>query len=230
MRGWCWSVRSCQWIMASFVLRAASSRVMAKSFLPGNKGAAFSVLPDSLRSSSSRRTQQTPPGSSTFTQFRSLSSYYSKKTSSKNPPKMYTRKTVRVKGKSGNVEPQRLYRADRVLANRSGRSRSECFDLLQEKRVWQYEQYDPNETNNDSDSDNDTSSKLKVLVKGPSIKISMHTPLWIDQTETVPLPPQLLHVYHKPVWVLSVRSDPTGRPCLDKDELLPNMHPVGRLE
>jgi 16S rRNA U516 pseudouridylate synthase RsuA-like enzyme len=65
---------------------------------------------------------------------------------------------------------------------------------------------------------------------GPSVKISMHTPLWIDQTEPVALPPQLLQVYHKPVWVLSVRSDPVGRPCLNGDEHLPNMHPVGRLE
>jgi hypothetical protein len=232
MRGWS---RSCNWIMAYFLLRATSSRVVAaKTFLSIDKVVAFSVLPDTLlRSSSSKRTLNSPV-ISTFTTpsvvpVRSFSSAnYPSGATTKRSPRLYSRK---------NVSGERLYRADRVLANRSGKSRSECFDLLQEKRVWQV---DPTitTTRTDDDDPTDTSSsssgggggQRKVLVMGPSVKMSMHTPLWIDQTEPVALPPQLLQVYHKPVWVLSVRSDPVGRPCLNADELLPNMHPVGRLE
>jgi hypothetical protein len=219
MRGWS---RSCTLIMATFLLRATSSRVVAKSFV-----SAFSVLPDTfLRTRSAISTSITPtPPSQAFRSFSSANYPSGGGAASKASPRMYTRRKV-----SG----ERLYRADRVLANRSGRTRSECFSLLQEKRVWQI---DPTaSTSNRTDEDPaDTSSsivggKRKVLVMGPSAKISMHAPLWLDQTEEVALPPQLLNVYHKPVWVLSVRSDPKGRACLNGEEHLPNMHPVGRLE
>jgi hypothetical protein len=215
MRGWS---RSCTWIMATFLLRATSSRVVARSFTSVNKIAAFSVLPDTLR-----RTQA-PLVSSPSGAFRSFSSanYPSGRTASKASPRLYTRKKV-----SG----ERLYRADRVLANRSGRTRSECFNLLQEKRVWQIDPNANDRTDEDStDGSTSVGGKRKVLVMGPSEKLSMHTPLWLDQTEEVELPPQLLNVYNKPVWVLSVRSDPKGRACLNGPEHLPNMHPVGRLE
>jgi hypothetical protein len=220
MRGWS---RSCTFIMASFLLRAASSRVAAKPFLSIDKVAAFSVLPETLRSSSSRRTQQHSP-SPTTPAFRSFSSqnYPSGDGGgSKRTPKMYKRRPV-----SG----ERLYRADRVLANRSGKSRSDCFDLLKEKRIWQVDPAANSTSTSTASSEGSTvGGKRKALVMGPSVKMSMHAPLWIDQ-EPVPLPPQLLQVYHKPVWVLSVRSDPVGRACLNGEEHLPNMHPVGRLE
>ena len=59
----------------------------------------------------------------------------------------------------------------------------------------------------------------------------MHTPLWIDKTHVVPLPPPLVMVYHKPKWVLSVTSDPhLNRPCLDDTVIPHGMHPVGRLD
>jgi 23S rRNA pseudouridine2605 synthase len=73
----------------------------------------------------------------------------------------------------------------------------------------------------------------------------MYTPLRIDATE-VPMPPPLLFVYHKPKWVLSVRSDPReNRPCLDPRTLVragvpeamalstsssTSLHAVGRLD
>jgi len=37
-------------------------------------------------------------------------------------------------------------------------------------------------------------------------------------------------LYHKPKWVLSVTSDPMGRPCLDESVIPNGMHPVGRLD
>jgi 23S rRNA pseudouridine2605 synthase len=127
-------------------------------------------------------------------------------------------------GKNGKLQVERLYRADRVLANRSGKSRSECFALLQEKRIWQAAATAAAAANTA-----ETSTHIsKSLIKGPAVKISMHTPLWIDKTESIPLPAPLLQVYHKPCWVLSVRSDPVGRPCLQG--ILPDMHPVGRLD
>jgi 23S rRNA pseudouridine2605 synthase len=78
-------------------------------------------------------------------------------------------------------------------------------------------------------------------VTGPKHKVSMRAPLRIDATE-VPMPPPLLYVYHKPKWVLSVRSDPReNRPCMDSRRLhragipeaaafSPNLHAVGRLD
>jgi hypothetical protein len=223
--------------MASFLLRAAaSSRAVGKPFLSmDTRVAAFSVLPDTtLRGSSasaSRRT--THDTNNNVPAFRSFSSQNYPSGGgggdgpvSKRTPKMYTRRPV-----SG----ERLYRADRVLANRSGKSRSECFELLKEKRIWQVDPAASASASSDTSasssdgSDSSGSVKRKVLVMGPSVKMSMHAPLWVDQ-EPVPLPPQLLQVYHKPVWVLSVRSDPVGRACLNGEEHLPSMHPVGRLE
>jgi 23S rRNA pseudouridine2605 synthase len=100
-----------------------------------------------------------------------------------------------------------LFRADRVVANRSGRSRKEVFRMLQERRI-----VDVNGT----------------IIDGPSAKIRNDAILYIDGKDMVPLPPPLLAVYHKPKWVLSARTDPLGRPCLDK--VLTDMHPVGRLD
>lgn len=109
------------------------------------------------------------------------------------------------------------YRADRVLANRTGRSRSECFQLIKEHRVHQIIMGD------------DGNQTKKVVISGPSIKIAMNTPLMIDHHIEVPIPSPLLVVYHKPKWVLSVLNDPKyQRPCIVPPH--PNMHPVGRLD
>jgi 23S rRNA pseudouridine2605 synthase len=67
-----------------------------------------------------------------------------------------------------------------------------------------------------------------TIIDGPSAKIRNDAILYIDGKDMVPLPPPLLAVYHKPKWVLSTRTDPMGRPCLDK--VLTDMHPVGRLD
>ena len=133
---------------------------------------------------------------------------------------------------------EELFRADRVLANRTGKSRSECFELLKKKRVWQVvapsDDDDDGENSSSGGSSSSSSSATDdephlTLVAGPSSKISMFADLRIDQTQhTVPMPPPLLMVFHKPKWVLSVRSDPYERPCVK--DVLPDMHPVGRLD
>jgi 23S rRNA pseudouridine2605 synthase len=112
-----------------------------------------------------------------------------------------------------------LFRADRVLANRTGKSRSECFDLLQQKRIWEKQQVVSEEDH------------PFAVVAGPSAKISADADLWVDRTHAVPRPPPILKVYHKPKWVLSVLNDPHDRPSLDSVGILPEkMHPVGRLD
>jgi 23S rRNA pseudouridine2605 synthase len=109
-----------------------------------------------------------------------------------------------------NGVAERLYRADRVLANRSGKSRSECHALLLEQRVALV-------------------SENKTRVISPNQKISLHAKLVIDYHEIVDAVPALLVVYNKPKWMLSVRQDNRDRNCLGTD-LLPQMHPVGRLD
>ena len=113
------------------------------------------------------------------------------------------------------VKPQvkgKTYRADRVLSNRGWGSRSECFEILKQRRVVQK-------------FGNDT-----FPVLGPSDKISMEADIWIDNKIQVPLPPPLLCVYHKPKWVLSVMNDSKGRPNLGSLDFVNGMHPVGRLD
>jgi len=130
----------------------------------------------------------------------------------------------------------RLFRADRVLANRTGQSRNECHKLLKERRVFQVMR----ERIDESTSSTPPSVQYKV-VTGPSDKLSMYAELMIDRTHSVPMPPSIMNVYHKPKWVLSVRSDGS---FAEKNShspsssmvrktlagILPNMHPVGRLD
>jgi pseudouridine synthase len=112
-----------------------------------------------------------------------------------------------------------VFRADRVLSQRTQKPRSECFDLLKQRRVW----LKPGDTGNDEE---DWES-----IPGPSSKLTMDTPLWIDRTHAVPMPPPLIMAYHKPKWVLSVTSDvQLQRPCLDETIVPTSMHPVGRLD
>jgi hypothetical protein len=64
---------------------------------------------------------------------------------SKRPPKLFKR-LHNIRGKKNSDEDDdtvstilddgKLYRADRVLANRTGKSRKECFQLLKERRVF----------------------------------------------------------------------------------------------
>lgn len=107
----------------------------------------------------------------------------------------------------------KTYRADRVLSNRGWGSRSECFELLQQRRVVQRLS---------------TGQVLPIL--GPSEKISMDADIWIDNKVQVPMPPPLLRVYHKPKWVLSVMNDGKGRKHLGELDFIHKMHPVGRLD
>jgi 23S rRNA pseudouridine2605 synthase len=107
------------------------------------------------------------------------------------------------------------FRADRVLANRGWGSRSECHDLLRQKRVFQKVQ----------------DSTLKRIL-GPSEKIAMDAHLFVDGKIEIPMPPPLLRVFHKPKWMLSVMNDSKGRPHLGEldSKAIQNMHPVGRLD
>ena len=128
-----------------------------------------------------------------------------------------------------------LFRADRVLSNRTGQSRNECHKLLKERRVFQVIR----ERNDELTSSTPSSLQYKV-VTGPADKLSMYADLMIDRTYSVPMPPSILNVYHKPKWVLSVRSDGSYAEKIDHSPLssgrktlagiLPNMHPVGRLD
>lgn len=108
-----------------------------------------------------------------------------------------------------------LYRADRVLANRGWGTRSECSEVLKQKRVKVQREDGKREP-----------------VKGPSDRIGMDDPVFVDGKK-IPVIPLLL-VYHKPKWVLSVMNDPKGRPIV-KDSLSDfhkkqDLHPVGRLD
>lgn len=146
------------------------------------------------------------------------------------------------KKKKGTTDSNNgVFRADRVLSQRTDMSRKECFDLLQKKRIWQKINADDatattiDGTHHAAGVDDDGSADDVngwIAVPGPSSKLRMNTPLWIDQTQPVRMPPPLLMVYHKPKWVLSVTKDPhLQRPCLDDNSILPSgMHPVGRLD
>ena len=109
--------------------------------------------------------------------------------------------------------PQQL-RADRVLANRGWGSRSECFDVLKQKRVKVLR------------------DGKDYILQGPSERLDMNEAIWVDHKELPQIP--LLLVYHKPKWVLSVMNDPKGRPCLasvlPKQYQSQDLHPVGRLD
>lgn len=107
---------------------------------------------------------------------------------------------------------QGVFRADRVLSNRGWGSRSECFEILKNRRVFQK-----------------IDSKMKRIL-GPKEKIAMDVSLWIDGKIEVPQPPPLLRVYHKPKWVLSVMKDEKGRKNLGDLDFISKMHPVGRLD
>mmetsp|Transcript_4909 Transcript_4909/g.7406 ORF Transcript_4909/g.7406 Transcript_4909/m.7406 type:complete len:325 (-) Transcript_4909:287-1261(-) len=112
------------------------------------------------------------------------------------------------KKKSGNA----TFRADRVLSNRGWGSRSECSELLKQRRVFQK-----------------VDSKME-RINSPSEKISIEASLWIDGKMEVPTPPPLLRVYNKPKWVLSVMNDSKGRKNVGDLDFISKMHPVGRLD
>ena len=121
---------------------------------------------------------------------------------------------VKKKKNYNKKKDKSLFRADRVLSNRGWGSRSECFDLLKKKRVFQ-----------------EIDSEMKCIL-GPKEKIPMDASLFVDAKTEVPKPPPLLRVYHKPKWVLSVMNDNKGRKNLGEldEELFSKMHPVGRLD
>jgi hypothetical protein len=53
----------------------------------------------------------------------------------KRPPRLYKRTHLQAKNILDD-QIEKLYRADRVLANRTGKSRKDCFQLLQDRRVF----------------------------------------------------------------------------------------------
>ena len=124
-----------------------------------------------------------------------------------------------------------LYRADRVLANRSGRTRSECFKLLQRKAISILEESDVAADYQEA-IDTENSDKVRV-VRGPKEKIPMNARIWINHKFEVPPLAPLLTVYHKPKWVLSTMGvDSKERRNLEglSFPYSNQMHPVGRLD
>jgi 23S rRNA pseudouridine2605 synthase len=115
--------------------------------------------------------------------------------------------------KKNKTKKVQTYRVDRVLANRGWASRSECFEVLQKKRVYIKEE---------------NSTMRRIL--GPSERLPMDASLWIDGKKEVARLPPLLRVYHKPKWVLSTMGDKHGRRNLESLDFISNMHPVGRLD
>lgn len=159
------------------------------------------------------------------TSFHSSSAMYMAKgaTSSQGSKKKKT-KVPPAKGKN--------FRADRVLANRGWGTRSECFDLLKQRRVFQKiaSSEDNNNMEDNIAEDQDNSLDDMIRIQGPSEKIPMEADLWVDRKTQVPLPPPLLRIYHKPKWVLSVMNDAKGRPNIGNLDFIKKMHPVGRLD
>ena len=120
----------------------------------------------------------------------------------------------KMKKSKKNENNKSLFRADRVLSNRGFGTRSECFELLKKKRVFQ-----------------EINSEM-ICILGPSAKIPMNVSLFVDGKIEVPKPPPILRIYNKPKWVLSVMNDSKGRKNLGEldEKLFSNMHPVGRLD
>ena len=147
------------------------------------------------------------------------------------PKKQYDKK--KKKSKKNKVQ---LFRADRVLANRSGKTRTECFKLLTKYAVSIVEDA-ATDNENDNDNSHTTEEDISQLnfrrLKGPKERIPMTARLFINQKFEVPSLPPLLTAYHKPKWCLSTMGDdPKGRRNL-QDLSFPfakQMHPVGRLD
>lgn len=108
--------------------------------------------------------------------------------STQRAPRLFRRTHLR--GKKRQKTDTLLYRADRVLANRTGKSRKECFQLLKERRVFLVKGRD--------EQGKFESSLLLEVVPGPKSKIEMNAELRIDRKHDVPRPPPLMAVYHKP--------------------------------
>jgi len=148
--------------------------------------------------------------------------------------KSYDLTNKKKESKKGKAQ---LYRADRVLANRSGRTRSECFKLLTRHAISIVEETNETPgTNSSSESrimDEDISQLMFRKLRGPKERIPMNARLFIHEKFEVPSLPPLLTVYHKPKWVLSTMGeDSRGRNNLQHLDFphANQMHPVGRLD
>lgn len=135
-------------------------------------------------------------------------------------PGKTTKKSPNIRKRDKNSND--LFRADRVLANRGWGSRSECFDILQKKRVFQKV----------VTGEGIYASVEMKRILGPSEKIPMGADLFVDGKTEVAKPPPLLRIFHKPKWMLSVMNDRKGRYHLGElaEDLISKMHPVGRLD
>ena len=149
--------------------------------------------------------------------------------SENNPQKLKPYDRPKKKKKKPKVQ---LYRADRVLANRSGKTRSECFKLLTKYAVSIVEE-DDDDDKKKSTADTDISQVKFRRINGPKERIPMTARLFINQKFEVPALPPLLTVFHKPKWTLSTMGDdPKGRRNLQGLSFphVQRMHPVGRLD
>merc|ERR1712238_439971 len=150
--------------------------------------------------------------------------------------------------KNSNESSSILQRADRVLSSRTSYSRSEANTLLRNNRVSMIVVvHDENENEND----NDPSKKKMVRIKGPKIKISMNTELYVHDKKksgsksnisdesgrngdgtVVPLLPPVLILFHKPKNVLS-KVPPfslSSSSPFDLNVISSLYHQVGRLD
>ncbi|CAB9516677.1 Ribosomal small subunit pseudouridine synthase A [Seminavis robusta] len=155
------------------------------------------------------------------------------------------------KKKSKKKKKIELFRADRVLANRSGKTRAECFKLLRKNAISILEDDSLDDSiiaivdddHSKPQQDDPTSNRLRRVVvqdpsilrqiKGPKEKIPMNCRMLINQKFEVPNLPPLLTVYHKPKWMLSTMGiDAKGRRNLQDLSFAfsERMHPVGRLD
>jgi len=152
-----------------------------------------------------------------------------------------TKKDKKKAGGKSKGSAKKLFRADRVLSNRSPNwSRSESFDILKKKRVYM-------EVPSTSTSASPTTVPERKRINGPSEKIPMDAVLYVDNKTLIGQPPPMLQVFHKPKWMLSVMNDSHGRKNVGQLQeqgqgqdnggstttpvfLSKSMHPVGRLD
>eukprot|EP00548_Thalassiothrix_antarctica_P014803 CAMPEP_0194173188 /NCGR_PEP_ID=MMETSP0154-20130528/7556_1 /TAXON_ID=1049557 /ORGANISM="Thalassiothrix antarctica, Strain L6-D1" /LENGTH=508 /DNA_ID=CAMNT_0038886153 /DNA_START=46 /DNA_END=1572 /DNA_ORIENTATION=- len=122
-----------------------------------------------------------------------------------------------------------LFRAERVLSNRSGKTRSECRKLFKKHIV---SILDVNNNNKEQQGEEDFDPEnLRVI--SPEEQIPMTARIFMNKEFEVPGVAPLLMIYHKPKWMLSTMGE-DRRQRLNLHNLKfaysSRMHPVGRLD
>lgn len=139
-------------------------------------------------------------------------------------------KKLKNKNKKKSKSKQ-LFRAERVLANRSGRSRAECHKLLTKYAISILEEDENEDEPPTSTTETVDASRLRVI--SSKEQIPMTARIFINKKFEVPSVPPLLMVFHKPKWMLSTMgSDARERRNLQnlRFSWSTQMHPVGRLD